>query len=62
MYLPTWGTLLKRSVKDFFDDVYVICFFIFFIKAYVVGTHLNCINICLYKVDKKYTGCHLEIT
>ena len=19
-------------------------------------------NICLYKVDKKYTGCHLEIT
>ena len=41
-----------------------------FIKAYVVGTHLNCIddaiqmsthNICLYKeVDKKYTGCNLN--
>ena len=41
MYLPTKGTLLKRSVKDFFDDVYAICFLIFFIKAYVVGTHLN---------------------
>ena len=45
-------------------------FLIFFIKAYVVGTHLNCIddaiqmsthNICLYKeVDKKYTGCNLN--
>ena len=43
-----------------------------FIKAYIVGTHLNCINklmaiqmsthnICLYKeVDKKYTGCNLK--
>ena len=47
-------------------------FVIFFIKAYVVGTHLNCIdvyaiqmgthNICLYKVDKKYTGCNLKNT
>ena len=45
-------------------------FLIFFIKAYVVGTHLNCTdnaiqmsthNICLYKeVDKKYTGCNLN--
>ena len=35
----------KRSVKDLFDDVYAIFFFlIFFIKAYVVGTHLNCID------------------
>ena len=44
--------------------------FCVFIKAYVVGTHLNCIddailmgthNICLYKeVDKKYTGCNLK--
>ena len=45
-------------------------FLIFFIKAYVVGTHLNCMtrvdaiqmrthNICLYKkVNKKYTGCN----
>ena len=50
------------------------CFvLIFFIKAYVVGTHLNCIladaiqigthNICLYtEVDKKYTGCNLKTT
>ena len=46
-------------------DIYAIYFPIFFIKAYVVGVHLNCIdksvaiqisthNICLYKeVDKK---------
>ena len=48
-------------------------FLIFFIKAYVVDTHLNCIdksmqfnaiqmsthNICLFKeVKKKYTGCN----
>ena len=44
MYLPTRGTLLKRTVQDFFDIVYVICFLIFFIKAYIVGTHLNCID------------------
>ena len=52
-------------------------FLILFIKAYVVGTHLNCIelhrqvdviqmsthNICLYKeVKKKYTGCNLKTT
>ena len=41
------------------------------IKAYVVGSHFNCIivdaiqmgthNICLYKeIDKKYTGCYLK--
>ena len=67
MYLPARGTLLKKSVQGFFDDVYAICFLIFFIKAYVVGTLLNCMqmgthNICLYKVDKRYTGCNLEIT
>ena len=44
MYLPTRGTVFKRLVKDFFDDVFAICFLIFSIKAYVVGTHLNCIN------------------
>ena len=34
-----------------------------------MGTHFNCIdksneshNICLYKVDKKYTGCNLKTT
>ena len=49
-------------------------FFLLFIKAYVVGIHLNCIdlsmqfkwvthNICLYKeTDKKYTGCNLKAT
>ena len=39
--------------------------------AYIMGTHLNCIdtiqmgthNIYLYKeVDKKYTGCNLKTT
>ena len=45
MYLPTKGTLKKRSAKDLFDDVYANFFFkIFFIKTYVVGTHLNCID------------------
>ena len=49
----------------------VFFFLIFFIKAYDVGTHLNCINpvnaiqmgihiICLYIVGKKYTGCNLK--
>ena len=69
MYLPTWGKLLKTSPKDIFDDVYAICFLIFFIKSICCGysfelhlvdaiqmvTH----NICLYKADKKYTGCNL---
>ena len=50
----------------------VFFFLIFFIKTYIVGTHLNCIdaiqmgthNICLYKeVDKKkYIGCKLKST
>ena len=34
----------KRSAKDLFGDVYAIFFLIFFIKANVVGTYLNCIN------------------
>ena len=32
------------SAKDLFDDVYANFFLIFFIKAYVVGSHLNCID------------------
>ena len=50
-----------------FGNVYVIYFLIFLIKAYIVGSHLNCIkmgthNICLYtKVEKKYTSNNLEI-
>ena len=43
MYLSTKGTP-KKSVKDLVDDVYAISFLIFFIKAYVVGIHLNCID------------------
>ena len=34
----------KDQKKDLFDDEYAIFFLIFFIKAYVVGTHLNCID------------------
>ena len=46
-------------------------FLIFFMKAYIVGTHLNCVDaiqmsthkVCLYKeVDEKYTGCNLKTT
>ena len=43
-------------------------FLFFFRKAYVVGTHLNAIqmsthNLHLYKeVKKKYTGCNLKTT
>ena len=57
-------TLKKKSTNDFMCFFFI--FVIFFIKAYVVGTHLNCIdlsthNICLYKeVDIKYTGCNLK--
>ena len=49
-YVTTYtkGTLKQRSAKDISDDAYVmfLCFLflIFFIKAYVVGTHLNCID------------------
>ena len=44
-YVPAKGTLKKkkRSEKDLFDIDYAI-FLIFFINAYVVGTHLNCID------------------
>ena len=79
-YVSTYtkGTLKQGSAKDLSNDAYVIflcfVFLIFIIKAYVVGTRLNCINklmqfkwvpgthnICLNKeVDKKYTGCNLK--
>ena len=44
-YIPAKGTLYKkkRLEKDLFDIDYAI-FLIFFINAYVVGTHLNCID------------------
>ena len=46
-------------MRDVFNATYAIFFLIFFIKAYVVGTHLNCLdlsrqfkmstnNICFY--------------
>ena len=44
MYSYTKGTLKQRSVKDLSNDVLFSFFLIFFIKAYVVGTNLNCIN------------------
>ena len=68
-------TFNNRSAKDLFGDVYVIIFtlivFIHVIKAYIMGTHLNCINvnpvqmgthnIFLYKeVDKMYSSCNLK--
>ena len=47
-YVSTYtkGTLKnKRSAKDLSNYAYAMFFIlIFFIKAYVVGTHLNCIN------------------
>ena len=39
-----YGYTIKRSEKAVFDDDYAIFFLIFFIKAHVVGTHLNCID------------------
>ena len=45
-------TLKARSANDLFNDVYAIyCvfFLIFCLKAYVVGTHLNCIKLMQFK-------------
>ena len=40
--------LKKKTVKDLSNNAYAmflyVLFPIFFIKAYVVGTHLNCID------------------
>ena len=52
MYPPTKKNALKRSANDLSNCVYAMfwvcvcvcmCVF-FFMKAYVVGTHLNCID------------------
>ena len=77
-YVSTYtkGTLKKDQQRTYLKMF--LCFFYsdFLYKAYVVGTHLNCINklmqfkwqmgthnICLYKeVDKNYTGCNLRTT
>ena len=60
------------STEELSNDAYAmflcVCFFSDFLyNAYVVGTHLNCIdkthNICPYReVDKKYTGCNMKTT
>ena len=76
MYPPILRVHLKTDQRKtyilLFNNAYamfgVVFFFllIIFIKAYVVGTHLSCIdkgthNICLYKeVDRKYTDCNLK--
>ena len=33
-------------MRAIFNDAYAIFFLIFFIKAFVVGTHLNCLDLC----------------
>ena len=55
-YVSTYtkGTLKKRSAKDLSNDSFAMflcfffCLFVFYFdflyKAYVVGTHLNCID------------------
>ena len=45
-FIYTKGTLKQRPVKDLSNDAYamLLCFLIFLIKAYIVGTHLNCID------------------
>ena len=72
----TKGTLKQRSVKGLSNDAYAMLLFCFFssdflykciysgysfelhrqVDAIQMGTH----NICLYKVDKRYTGCNLK--
>ena len=45
--IMTKGTLKQRSAKDLSNEAYVMFLFLFlnfFIKASVVGTHLNCID------------------
>ena len=52
-YISTYyGNTIKRKEKKIrkgliLDDDYAIFFLIFFIKAYVVGTHLICIDMSM---------------
>ena len=32
-------------MRSVFNDAYAILFSVFFIEAYVVGTHLNCLDL-----------------
>ena len=75
MYL---GYALKNYQRSTYQmmPMQCFCFFfflIFFIKAYVVGTHLNCIDksmqfkwvpttYAFLKKNRKYTGCNLKTT
>ena len=71
----TKGTIKQRSAQDLPNDAYVIflCFSFsdFLYKSIFCGYSLelhrqvsaiqtSTHNICLYKVDKKYTGCNLK--
>ena len=44
---------LKERIAEVFvgvfNDAYAIVFLIFCIEAYVVGTHLNCLNLMQFK-------------
>ena len=57
---PGKGTLKTRSAKDLLNDAYAmflcVCFFflIFFRKVYVVGIHLNCIDLQFQWVPTTY--------
>ena len=67
---------LKIDQQRIYMMMFMRFFFllIFFIKAYVVGTHLNCINKSMQfkwvpttyalnkEIDKKYTSCNLKTT
>ena len=69
----TKKTISKGLICNDAYAMFSLCFLlIFFIKAYVTGTHLNCIDISvqfksvpityafIYKEDKKYTSCNLK--
>ena len=76
MYQTYLGYIIKKKdqIRTYLMMIMRFSFLIFIIKAYVVGTHLNCIdkvdaiqmsnhNICLFKeVDKNYSGCNLNTT
>ena len=51
------GIWAEDFLRGIFNDAYVICVLIFFIKAYIVGTHLNYLD----KFIKSYVvGTHLN--
>ena len=73
----TEGTLKQRSAKDLSNDAYVMflcflfsdilyksiyCGYLFELCQQVEAIQISTHSICLYKVDKKYTGCNLKTT